>query len=41
MLVEAKTPILGYQNIVSTVIVEQLTYQLLLRMKTFSKVTSD
>ena len=41
MLVEAKTPILRYKNIVSTVIVEQLTCQLLLRMKTFSKVTSD
>ena len=39
MSVKAITPTLGYQNIVFTVIVEQLTFQLLLRMKPFSKVT--
>ena len=40
MSVKAITPTLGYQNIVSTVIVEQLTFQLLLRMKPFSMVTN-
>ena len=40
MSVKAKTPTLGYQNIVSTVIVEQLTLQLFLRMKPFSMVTT-
>ena len=40
MSVKAKTPTFEYQNIVSTVIVEQLTFQLLLRMKPFSKVTN-
>ena len=39
MSVKAKTRTFEYQNIVSTVIVEQLTFQLLLRMKPFSKVT--
>ena len=40
MSVKAKTRTFEYQNIVSTVIVEQLTFQLLLRMKPFSKVTN-
>ena len=40
MSVKAIAPTLGYQNIVSTVIVEQLTFQLLLRMKPFSMVTN-
>ena len=40
MSVKAKTPTLGYQNIVLTVIVEQLTLQLFLRMKPFSMVTT-
>ena len=39
MSVKAKTRTFEYQNIVSTVIVEQLTFQLLLRMKPFSMVT--
>ena len=41
MPVDVKTLTLGYQNTVSTVIVDQLTLQLLLRMKPFSKVTTD
>ena len=40
MSVKAITPTSGYQNIVSTVIVEQLTFQLLLRMNPFSMVTN-
>ena len=40
MSVKAKTSTFGYQNIVSTVIVEQLTLQLFLRMKPFSMVTT-
>ena len=40
MSVKAKTRTFEYQNIVSTVIVEQLTFQLLLRMKPFSMVTN-
>lgn len=41
MPVDVKTLTLGYQNTVSTVIVDQLTLQLLLRTKPFSKVTTD
>ena len=40
MSVKAKTRTFEYKNIVSTVIVEQLTFQLLLRMKPFSMATN-
>ena len=41
MPVDAEKRTLGYQDIVSTVIVEKLKFQVLFIMKPFSKVTTD
>ena len=41
MPVDAEKRTLGYQDIVSTVNVEKLKFQVLFIMKPFSKVTTD
>ena len=40
-MLDAEKRTLGYQDIVSTVIVEQLKFQVLFRVKPFSKVITD